>query len=358
MLKPVKTSAKKVLGSSLDTGLANALNKVSSTTQVQRIPLNKFIPNPDNNRVLTIPLGLLLEGLKIGRDDSLVYEDDGSLFFPEFEHLPTELDLNFGSGKVKRFYERIKELSQSIFNNKGLLQPVECCLINDGYMLNMGHRRWYAAHFVPGYSLVEAIVVKDGVYSEFQKAIRRWDENDKREDLSLIERISHVNDIQKAYEVSKGKPSTQRELAEVLGIGKYDMSFYLKIISAALSDEEKEFIEDNGFSDLRTVSDICGLNDKTQRMRLFNIYLNKGNTIARKSVSEALAALELGNDINKEKSATPKVATKITPKIKPVSNLISILGDTRPDLVEGIGNDMPPAQALELILDRLTQAEG
>jgi hypothetical protein len=351
-IKPGSSRADRIGGN-----LKDALNNASSMTRIHKIELGKFKPNADNNRDLVIPLITLLNALKINSPESLIYIEDGQMVFPERSELPHDIELNFESKHEEVFYDGIRELALSIYRHGGLIHAVECTKVKDDYVLNVGHRRWYASHFVPDKSYLEAVLKKEGEFTNLQKSVRRWDENHKRQNQMLLERVDHVKDVINNYKAENAGKMSQKAIAAILALSTYEMSYYKKIISCDMSDPERKIVSDNNLDDLRTVADICNVKSEDKRLFFFNVYLKEGNTSARKKVKAYMDTLLL--ETNKADIDKPlKVSNKLTPKAKPVANLVVILGKSNPELVVDIDASLPPAAILEIILKRLEKGEN
>lgn len=348
---------KKTRGEGIDSSLKTALNNQAvQTGKVQHLLLSRVLPNPLNKRDLVIPLDDFLSVLKIGSNDSAVYVDGDTLVFPERDELANlGISLDLRTYQEEQFYDKIRELALSIFRHDGeLIQPVECTPHEDNFMLGSGHRRWFASHFVPSKTAIEALVKPKGTYDELQLSLRRWDENDKRHDLSLIERIDHVAELMDHLASKSAGKVKQSEVAALLSITKYDMSYYAKIIKSDLRETERAIVNANQLDDLRTVADICRIEDSENRYRAFEIYQDKGNTAARAFVQRCLDALK-NTEVQKKAPARPK---KIAPSPEGVSRLVDLLNDAAPDLVADMDLSSDPAVLLESILKRLEDTDS
>ncbi|WP_286241189.1 ParB/RepB/Spo0J family partition protein [Neptuniibacter halophilus] len=358
MLKAKTPGASKAQrGERIDPGLKAALNtRVSQAGKPHQLALSELVPNPNNKRELVIPLQELMSALKVGTEESLVYLDDGLLVFPEREELAdlgAELDIR--TRKEEKFYDKIRELAQSIQQHQ-LIYPIECSPLVDqkGYLIETGHRRWFAAHFVPGKEKLESVIKEKGEHTDLEKALRRRDENAKRHDLSLLEQIDEVADIiDLAKREAQGKVS-QVKLAAVLGMPKYEMSYFVKIIKSGLEEVERAILRDNDLSDLRTVADICRLDDRELRLKAFELYQDKGNTHARNYVQQRLEAAK--GPVNEQAGVTATVVKPKKVSTTPVAAelFVSTLRSKLPELLDGIDHD-DPITVLQSVLKRFEE---
>lgn len=354
MLTAAKNS-KKVRGTGIDTNLKSALNKqLQPSGRVNKIKLEDIEPNPANSRKLAIPLAEFMDALKIGKEDSLVHSLGNDLFFPELDELK-DLGCNIviHTEKEIRFYNKIRELALSIHTHGDLLQPVECFPYEGHYMLELGHRRWYACHFVPNKNSIEALVRSKDAVDPLHSALRRWDENDKREDPSLIERLDNISQVVDILAGNNEAPVSQVEVAKYLSIPKYEMSYYMKVIKSDLLETEKSILSDNNLNELRTVADICRIDDLTQRYKAFEIYQDKGNSAARSFVKRFLQNRDDADGAARKVSSSR--SNKVTPSQKAVTRLVSVLKQSYPAVVEDIDEGSTPSVILEAILKRLEE---
>ncbi|WP_299194698.1 ParB N-terminal domain-containing protein [uncultured Amphritea sp.] len=339
-------------GVSIDSNLASALKAQGDQLAAGRtktFPLDKLAPNPDNKRIFRVGLSEMQDVLQMFSDAPLVYvEESGHLVFPEHEDLHHPTALAWSKRQVS-FYTRIRELACSIQEHKGLLQPLEVFPHDDLFMLNIGHRRWYSAHFT-GIDKLEAAVREKVNESALQSATRRYDENSKREDLCLYENIESANQIAVLMAQELGRKPKQVELARALSISKSEMSFLQRILTAELSEAEMQLILDHELEDLRTVAEICRLSDPEQRGEVFQAYIKHGNTVARNMVLRLLEAEDGDGTLS---VTPPKRAVQIKPTKGAVKHLVTLLQGVQPDLVAGLDDQASPKEILSSILSRL-----
>lgn len=195
------------------------------------------------------------------------------------------------------------------------------------------------------------MVKPKGTYDELQSSLRRWDENDKRDDNSLLERIDHVSEVIDIVKTNNNGKYKQVEISTLLAIPTYEMSYYSKIIKSGLEDPERAIISDNELDDLRTVADICRLDDPEVRYEAFVIYQDKGNTSARSFVQRKIDELSE----SPKKAPTVRKPKKFTPSPSGVNKLVLVLKDALPELVEDLDESSDPATILEAILKRLDE---
>lgn len=340
------------LGSDLKAALNNRL---TSTGKIHHLALSDIKPNPANKRKLAIPLDEFLAALRVGSDDSMVYIEDDQLVFPELTELnDLEIDLDIRTVKQQIFYSKIRELALSIFNQGELINPVEVSPIENGYMLGPGHRRWFASHFVPQKTKIEAFIKPKDHFSPLKASIRRWDENDKRHDNSLLEKIDHVEEVMELLkQENPDKKVKQVDIASQLSLKKHEASYFVNIIKADLLDTERAILEDNQLDDLRTVADICRVEDSSVRYKAFLTYQEKGNTAARTFVTNHLESLK-ENTEEKPVPAQPK-PKKIAPSQVGVTKLVDVLKAKAPYLVDSVDPEADPADILLAILERLEE---
>ncbi|SEG89666.1 ParB/RepB/Spo0J family partition protein [Marinobacterium lutimaris] len=353
-------------GVGIDSGLSSAFQgagkALTTNKRVISLPLAKIDPNPKNSRKLLIPLQEMQQALAVGQSGGLVYVDeDGDLNFPDSSELEEQaIDLVLSTPREKEFFDKIRALAISIYNHKEVLSPVEVSPNGDRYELNVGHRRWYASSLISpilGSSEIHAII-KDG--GSLSASLRRWDENDKRDDLKLTERLANVSLIMGEYEEEYGKAPRQVDLVRLLGLTRPMASFYYKVLASGLSSDELEMIDDYQLNDLRTVAEICRLDNADHRMSALDIYVNKGTVAARNFVNHRLNSLEespRNNAVTPPSApAKPKVK-KVAPTDRAVRSLVSIFKGAAPEILEGLDeNTQDPGVILEFILNKLEES--
>lgn len=364
LIKNGKSNASKKTqrGVGIDGGLSSAFQgagkALTTNKRIISLPLAKIDPNPKNSRKFLIPLSEMQQVLAVGQPGSCVYvDDDDELHFPdssELESHTTELVLN--TPREKEFFDKIRALAISIYNHKEVLSPVEVSPKGERYELNVGHRRWYAS------SLISPVLGNSDIHSTIKEAgslkasLRRWDENDKRDDLKLTERLSNVSLIMSEYEEEYGKSPRQVDLVRLLGLTRPMASFYFKVLSSGLSTDELEMIDDYQLNDLRTVAEICRLESLDHRLAAFDVYVNKGTVAARSYVNNRIQELEgtLENKSSKSQAPQKQKAKKIVPTARAVRSLVSIFKEAAPDVLEGLDKDVQdPSTILEFILNKL-----
>ncbi|SIR02631.1 ParB/RepB/Spo0J family partition protein [Marinobacterium stanieri] len=347
-------------GRDIDSGLGSALNTATGSlmkqAKVALIPLEQIKPNPRNSRKLKIPLEVMIDSLKLGTEESLVRIDaEGDLNFPEISELEG-LGLNelIENKACTKFYAGIRDLALSIHKNVGLLQPAEVSKIEGGVLLNIGHRRWYAYQILSRVCDLHSMpcLLKDGA-ANLEGALRRWDENEQRDDLNLSEKLRDYETIMEQFEDEQGTKPSQADMVRMLSISRPEASHYARIINANLEPDEIELIEDYGLNDLRTVAEVCRLQSKADRSQAFEVYVDKGNTAARNFVKAKQTEPKKGQDSssNVPPSELRPRLRKVAPSPVAVSGLVNVLKSSAPHLLADLNDDVTdPAAILEHIL--------
>lgn len=343
-------------GIGIDDKLSGAFKDINSGKRIKAIPIERIEPNTENSRKIRIPLDDLKEALKIGQDDCLVtIDEEGKMNFPDYKTLKKIKPELITGPKEIDFYENIRYLAISIFNHKEVISPVEVRSMKDGssYKLNIGHRRLYASDLISSFlpSVNINSTIRDG--EDLDEAIRRFDENNKKHDLDILEELNDIKVIVKLIEKEKGEKVSQAQLCKILGMSRPAVSFFFRIMDTKLSSEEIGMIDDYGLNDLRTISEICKLEDEEARIKALCVYVEKGSVAARKHVKLKLSKEEDQRIDDKKRLMRPNTI-KFTPTLKAVNSMVSIFKNAAPELIEGMEDTVQdPVEILDFILKKL-----
>lgn len=340
------TSSKK-RGQAVSESLQNALKSsaASLTTggavRISQLKPDMLVPDERNGRRFDISLDDFKRLLQIDTESPLMFVDDsGDLQFPEVDDFPLLAE----NKKAQGFYSAVRSLAISLHNNNGVIQPVEVRVSGDSYVINSGHMRWFVVSLL-GATTISAIV-KEGL-SALQLSVRRWDENDKQNKLTLVEKLTDLQQVIEAYRQTHDKNPKQKDVAQLLGISTSDVSEYMKVLQADLTSADLDYLYQHDLNDLRMIAAICRLDNLAQRREAFTLYATKGASVARHFVEKCQA-----KHAEAESKKAGRPLSKPTPQN--MGRLYALIDKVDPDLLDGIDRSLPPKQLLSLVLERLT----
>jgi ParB family chromosome partitioning protein len=194
------------ISNELARGFTETINIVENNESKYRnavVPFSRIELDPNNPRTLTLKIVDLKNGI-----------------------LPDDPD------KVRKLkeLESIKELSQTI-SSAGLINPIVVFKRGDTYRVVAGERRCLASIWL-GKTEIEAKVYNEKP-SPFELKLIQWIENNSREDLTLLERINNIKDIQNEYQIEKDLEISNVELAKIAGISLPQAGYYIAVSKAS-----------------------------------------------------------------------------------------------------------------------------
>lgn len=194
-------------------GIAQQKETKAPTLNAKYIPLNQVQLDTENARCSHLSLNDLINGPKITKFpfDEIAqkeFEENVQSFFQDRSHTKD-------TKKAIKEYLSLGTLAASIEKPEKLIHPISVYLKDMLFLVNSGHRR-VMAHYLLNADKIAA-VIKEPSDTTLEKNISQFKENEEREDLSLVEKISAVSKIIKAYEKTFGEISINK-LAGLLGI--------------------------------------------------------------------------------------------------------------------------------------------
>ncbi len=182
----------------------------------------------------------------------------------------------------------LKELAESI-KVHGVVQPVVCTAVPEGYRLIVGERRCRAARMA-GLKQIPAII-RDNTGPEILELALI--ENIQREDLNPIEEAQAFDYL------LRERGLTQEQLAERLGLSRPSISNSLRLLS--LPDLVKEELQ-SGVLSAGHARVLLSIKGEQNRLRVWELFKEKGFSV--RQAEQYVKSMAAGKQSKKLKSMT------------------------------------------------------
>lgn len=238
----------------------------------ENIPLARIELDPENSRKLAISIHDIING--IDNTD------------PLFQQKQAELE------DLMEFGEEIKE--------DGIIQPITVYHEKDKFFVIAGERRVLSSLSVK-LEYIPAIIRKKPS-TEYKLSRIQWNENEKRKNLTLWEKLSGIERLINSY-ISDIEPAAKVNAAlisKVANLKKTEAYRYLSLIQA--TDDVKSAIRDGVINNLKKAEVIAKINNDDARANALKA-CEQGETL------EALQSHKPAAAKNKTEKETPKKRT-------------------------------------------------
>jgi ParB family chromosome partitioning protein len=182
---------------------------------------------------------------------------------------------------IRSDYTGIFELAESI-KKHGLLQPITVYVVNDGYVVKAGHRRFMAYKKLYQEDSEKYHSIRCIISDTQNTTIIQLVENVQREDLSQ-------QDLYRALNELRDQGMTLRQIAEVMGKSEgYVKSLFVGVNEINRDKDLKNMIGNAGIT-IRDVAETKPITDKNQRLELLEE--RKKGKINREQMREKVGKL-------------------------------------------------------------------
>lgn len=224
--------------SNLLQGISDSIGSSQSlqgTLRTENIPLARILLDPDNARKLTVNIDDARNG--VSSTDPLKKQKEEEI------------------NELRDFGEEIKE--------DGIIQPITVYKDNEGFMLIAGERRVLSSIIV-GIAYIPAII-RNKPSNEYKTSRLQWNENIKRKDLNLWEKLAGIERLVNAY-INDIEPNSEINAAlisKVANLSTPEAYRYLAILKA--DDELKYDIQKGNINNLKKAELITKIDDQEIR---------------------------------------------------------------------------------------------
>lgn len=177
-------------------------------------------------------------------------------------HREGRIDLSQEKGERAGFFNSVLEMAQSV-ERRGLLQPIVVKEENTGFCILIGERR-YLAHLLLGRERIRAIIRP--VSEEMEERSIRLIENLQREDLSFMEIIRGIEELDRLFQIKYGKPMDGQDLAAELHKHDSTCRRYLQIVRGP--SDVRVAIEEGKITGLRPALALLDIESPEERKKM------------------------------------------------------------------------------------------
>lgn len=232
-----------------------------------------FNRNKNQTKTRTMPLPLLKLSFdpKNARKFSFTPDD-----------LPFNVDLCKEQSKIDE-YNELAQMGEEI-KKDGLINPISVYKQNDNFIIIAGHRRTLACLIV-GLEYVDAIV-RATPENDHQIARLQWNENDKRKNLSLSERLTGIERLVSSFSETNNASTkiTSSLISEIANCSLTQAKHYLVLLRSD-NDELLDSVKNGKINNLEKAAYIARLEKNMQSEAL--ISLASGQSLSSvKSIKE------------------------------------------------------------------------
>ncbi len=229
---------------------------------VQSIPLEVVQQDPENSRRYLISMDDVKNGPKLTATE---FDEEMQ------EQLISEVTAFFSgvADKDKKIEEYLSlgQLASSIGSAEGLLNPITVYMEQMMFHLVAGHRRTLA-HFILGEKQIAAHILPNKP-NKLMRGVLQWRENEDRQDLSLVERLSNVRRVVQAWEEQSNVVISVRKLMSLLSLKKTQSTWFSKVIKEA-DPAFRQAIESGIIRSLEVAYNISSMDDMSERHALIS----------------------------------------------------------------------------------------
>lgn len=220
------------IGNELLQGISDTIGSsqtLHNKLQTENIPLSRIILDPENARKLHVNLN----DIKNGLDKS---DDLYTIKYDEIEEL-------------REFGEEIKE--------DGIIQPITVYQVDNQFMLIAGERRVLSSILI-GLEYIPAIIRKKPS-NDYKISRLQWNENIKRKDLNLWEKLSGLQRLINSY-VNDIDPSAKLSAELIIKVANLSKTVAYRYLAVLQSDEVfKSHIKSGKINNIKKAEELLKL---------------------------------------------------------------------------------------------------
>lgn len=223
----------------------------------------------------------------------------------QFKLLPVDR-LQPGRYQPRKMFDEtsLQELANSI-KSQGIIQPIVVRLMNNGYEIIAGERRWRAAQLA---QLHEVPVIVKELTDEAALAMSLI-ENIQRKDLNVIEEAEALDRLIREFDL------THQELADAVGKSRVGITNLLRLLK--LNGDVRLLVE-NGQIEMGHARALLGL-EGMEQSKVAHLIASKELSVRQSEVlirriHEIKAAAVLGNEVKSDPDVL-RLQTKLAEKL-------------------------------------------
>ena len=189
--------------------------------------------------------------------------DNARTLLVNTEDLPFNPDKSNDQQKIAEYHELL-EMGLEI-KRDGLINPITVYQNKEGdFVIIAGHRRFLAS-MITSQDAIQAIV-KQTPENDYEIARLQWNENDKRKNLKLNERLKGLKRLISSYTDVYGKKTLDGKLlSELANCSESQSRYYLRILNIKDSGLNQA-IEHGDINNLEKAYYVAGLPTKEERI--------------------------------------------------------------------------------------------